>query len=125
ESEADLLSHEHFALWYLSSPGTYFVAREIVAAGTSLPYELSHETWQILWPSIIRLAHEEFIPEMRAKYATRLRLMSEWLFFAGQHREGALAASAARTMIQSPPEVNLFVLRLVQKGILVALSKLP
>ena len=58
------------------------------------------------------------------EYSRRLLLMSEWLWIGSQKREAALAASAARTMLQSPPEANLFVLRLIQRGVLVALSRM-
>ncbi len=89
-----------------------------------MPHELSHDNWRVLLPALIRLAHDEFGPELRAEYSQRLNFMAEWLWIAGHHREASLAASASRTMLQSPPEANLFVLRLIQRGVLVALSRM-
>jgi hypothetical protein len=58
------------------------------------------------------------------RYAARLKLMSEWLVLAGQERDARLALSASRTMIESPPEANLFAQAHVQKGILVAVNNI-
>jgi hypothetical protein len=77
----------------------------------------------MLLPALIRLAHDEFGPQLRGRYAARLRRMAEWLNISGNTAEARMAESCARTMEQSPPETNLFVIRLVQKGILVALSQ--
>jgi hypothetical protein len=76
-----------------------------------------------LLPALIRLAHDEFGPPLRLRYAARLRRMAEWLYMAGNPHDAELAAQCAQTMLNSPPEANLFVLRLVQKGILVALAR--
>ena len=124
EDESALLSYSGFTDWYLDTPATHLSAQEIAASSGGLSSELTDENWRILLPSIIRLAHDEFVPELRAIYANRLRQMADWLFFGGRHTQAVLAASAAHTMTHSPPEANLFVLRLVQKGILVALSQL-
>lgn len=124
EDESALLSYSGFTDWYLDTPATHLSAQEIAASTGGLSSELTDENWRILLPSIIRLAHDEFVPELRALYANRLRLMADWLYFGGQHTQSGLAASAAHTMTHSPPEANLFVLRLVQKGILVALGQL-
>lgn len=78
----------------------------------------------MLLPSLIRLAHDEFGEEVRALYAHRLRRMAEWLWLAGRLHEAAVAASAACTMEQSPPEANLSVIRLVQRGVLKALREI-
>jgi hypothetical protein len=124
ESESELLLSSLFDNWYLESAGVRQVAEELAALDYDFSHELTEDNWRILLPSIIRLAHDEFGPELRMRYANRLRLMSEWLRFSDQHHDADLAASAATTIVQSPPEANLFVLRLVQKGILVALSEL-
>ena len=124
EDESALLSHPSFAGWYLDSPATHLAAHDIAVSSGGLSSELTDENWRILLPSIIRLSHDEFVPDMRVLYANRLRLMAEWLHLSGQPSYASLAASAAYTMTHSPPEANLFVLRLVQKGILVALSQL-
>ena len=124
EDESALLSYSGFTDWYLDTPATHLSAQEIAASSGGLSSELTDENWRILLPSIIRLAHDEFVPELRALYTNRLRQMADWLHFGGQYNQAALAALAANTMTHSPPEANLFVLRLVQKGILVALSQL-
>ncbi len=124
EDESALLSHPSFAGWYLDTPATHLAAHEIAVSSGGLTSELTDENWRVLLPSIIRLSHDEFVPELRALYANRLRMMAEWLYISEQPAYAALAASAAYTMTHSPPEANLFVLRLVQKGILVALSQL-
>jgi hypothetical protein len=124
ESESELLANSLFDSWYLESAGVRLVAEELAALDYDFSHELTEDNWRILLPSIIRLAHDEFGPELRMRYANRLRLMSEWLRFSDQHHDADLAASAAYTIVNSPPEANLFVLRLVQKGILVALSEL-
>lgn len=124
DDESDLLSLPLFAGWYVDSEGIRQTAREVANLGGSLPHQLSDENWRLLLPALIRLAHEEFSTELRARYSRRLGLMAEWLRFTGQNREAALAASASRTILKSPPEANLFVLRLVQRGILVALNGL-
>lgn len=122
--ESSLLSHPGFADWYLNTPATHLAAHDLAASAGVLSSELTDENWRILLPSIIKLAHDEFVPEMRLQYAKRLRLMADWLYYGGQHSEATMAAAAAFTMTNSPPEANLFVLRLVQKGILVALGQI-
>ena len=124
EDESALLSYSGFTDWYLDTPATHLSAQEIAASTGGLSSELTDENWRILLPSIIRLAHDEFVPELRTLYANRLRQMADWLYFGGKRTQASLAASAAHTMTHSPPEANLFVLRLVQKGILVALGQL-
>ncbi len=124
DNEGDLLSNSLFSSWYVESEGVREVVEELVALDNRLPHELTDENWRLLLPALIRLAHDEFGPGLCARYADRLRLMSEWLRLAHMEREANLAASAAQTIVQSPPEANLFVLRLVQKGILVALHQL-
>ncbi|MEO6457331.1 MAG: hypothetical protein ABIO92_03510 [Chloroflexia bacterium] len=124
EDESALLSSSSFTDWYLDTPATHLAAHEIAVSTGGLSSKITDENWRILLPSIIRLAHDEFVPEQRALYANRLRMMADWLYFGGQHTQSSLAASAAHTMTHSPPEANLFVLRLVQKGILVALTQL-
>ncbi len=124
ENESELLFDPLFESWYLETQGVTHVAEEVARAGGGLSHELSDENWRILLPALIRLAHDEFGPHLRALYAKRLQLMAEWLSIGGEEHKAGLAASAARTMLQSPPEANLFVLRLVQKGILVTLGRL-
>ena len=124
EHESELLSNQLFEGWYISSDGTQGVAERVAELDKEMPHELSHDNWRVLLPALIRLAHDEFGPELRAEYSQRLNLMAEWLWIAGHHREASLAASASRTMLQSPPEANLFVLRLIQRGVLVALSRM-
>jgi hypothetical protein len=124
EHESELLSNQLFEGWYISSDGTQAVAEEVAELDKEMPHELSHDNWRVLLPALIRLAHDEFGPELRGEYSRRLHLMAEWLWIAGQHREATLAASASRTMQQSPPEANLFVLRLIQRGVLVGLSRM-
>ena len=121
ESESDLLSNPMLEGWYIDSHGVRAVARDVRAMG-STANALTHDNWRILLPALIRLAHDEFGPELRALYARRLRLMSEWFRMGGQGEEAEMAASAARTMVQSPPEANLLVLRLLQRGVLMALG---
>jgi hypothetical protein len=120
ENESDLLSNPLFEGWYVDSHGVRAVARDVRAMGTA--NALTHDNWRILLPALIRLAHDEFGPELRAMYARRLRRMSEWFQMGGQETEAEMAASASRTMLQSPPEANLFVLRLLQRGVLMALG---
>jgi hypothetical protein len=124
ETESDLLFNPLFDSWYLDSPSVEGVAHEVASLDSSPPHEIADENWRILLPALIRLAHDEFGPHLRLRYAARLRRMAEWLFMSGNLRDAELAAQCARTMLNSPPEANLFVLRLVQKGILVALSRL-
>ena len=123
ESESDLLFDPLFDTWYLESPGVIAVAEEVATLDTGLTHELGTDNWRMLLPALIRLAHDEFGPQLRARYAARLRRMAEWLNIAGSTGEAQMAEACARTMEQSPPETNLFVIRLVQKGILVALSQ--
>ena len=122
ESESDLLFDSLFDTWYLESPSVTAVAHDVADLDTGLTQELGTDNWRMLLPALIRLAHDEFGPQLRARYAGRLRRMAEWLNIAGNSAEARMAQSCARTMEQSPPETNLFVIRLVQKGILVALS---
>ncbi|MBF6613951.1 MAG: HEAT repeat domain-containing protein [Chloroflexi bacterium] len=124
ENESELFLDSLFESWYLETEGVAHVAEEVARAGGGLSHELSDENWRILLPALIRLAHDEFGPHLRTLYAKRLQLMSEWFSIAGEARKADLAASAARTMLQSPPEANLFVLRLAQKGVLVTISNL-
>jgi hypothetical protein len=70
------------------------------------------------------LAHDEFGPEVRQRYSDRLRRMAEWLHMSGEDHDAECARSAAQTILKAPPETNLLVLRLVQRGILVALNRL-
>jgi hypothetical protein len=123
ESESDLLFDPLFDTWYLESEGVNAVAEEVAALDTGLTQELGTDNWRMLLPALIRLAHDEFGPQLRGRYAARLRRMAEWLNISGNTAEARMAESCARTMEQSPPETNLFVIRLVQKGILVALSQ--
>lgn len=122
ESESELLSDPLFETWYLESGAVYLAAQELLAQDIGLPEELTDQSWRALLPVVIKLARSEFNIDMRDRYARRLRLMSEWLEYAGRGDEARLAASAAHTMLLSPPEANLFVLALVQKGILVAIE---
>lgn len=122
--EADLLVNPAFDSWYLASPSAREVAEEISTLSGGPPRELTDDNWRLLLPALIRLAHDEFSPPVRDLYAARLRYMAEWLHLAGHYEDAAYAASAARTMLKSPPETNLLVLRLVQRGILVALGQL-
>jgi hypothetical protein len=122
DNESDLLFNPLFGNWYLEGDEVDRIARELGSLDGGIPRKLTDEDWRVLLPALIRLAHDEFSPDLRKLYANRLRLMSEWLWFAGQYREADWAASACQTMLNSPPEANLFVLRLVQKGILVALN---
>jgi hypothetical protein len=123
ESESDLLFDPLFDTWYLESPGVAAVAEEVATLDTGLTSELGTDNWRMLLPALIRLAHDEFGPQLRTRYASRLRRMSEWLNIAGNREEARMAEACALTMEHSPPETNLFVIRLVQKGILVALSQ--
>jgi hypothetical protein len=123
ENESDLLFEPLFDSWYLDSVGVEAVAQEVAALENSAPHELADENWRILLPALIRLAHDEFGPQLRLRYAARLRRMAEWLYMAGNVHDAEMAAHCAQTMLNSPPEANLFVLRLVQKGILVALAR--
>lgn len=122
--EADLLMNPAFDSWYLEGDAAREVAEDISALNGGPPKELTDDNWKLMLPALIRLAHDEFGPEVRVHYAARLRRMSEWLRLAGQDQEANCATSAARTMLKSPPETNLLVLRLVQRGILVALNRL-
>ena len=124
DNDSDLLFDPVFDSWFHISDGVDAVAEEVLALDGGISAELTDRSWNVLLPALIRLAHDEFDANLRARYANRLRQMSAWLEFAGKHRESVWAASAARTMVQSPPEANLFVLRLVQKGILVSLDRL-
>ena len=122
ETESDLLFNPLFDTWYLDTLPLPRVAREVASLDSSPPHEIADENWRILLPALIRLAHDEFGPRLRSLYAGRMRRMAEWLYMAGNLHDAELAAQCARTMLNSPPEANLFVLRLVQKGILVALA---
>jgi hypothetical protein len=126
DAETELWSHPLFEGWYFDSEAVRMVAYDVAAlgAGTSATGGLSEENWRVLLPSLIRLAHDEFGEEVRALYARRLRRMAEWLGLAGRLHEAAVAASAACTMEQSPPEANLSVIRLVQRGVLKALREI-
>jgi hypothetical protein len=124
ESEVELFQGAEIGSWQLYSAGVRHLAEEIAGANGHLPYDLADSGWLALLPSIIRLAHDEFDAKLRGLYARRLRLMAEWLRFAGREREAQLALSAARTMLDSPPEANLFVLQLVRRGVLAALSEM-
>ncbi|MDQ6695775.1 MAG: hypothetical protein M3014_15425 [Chloroflexota bacterium] len=121
--ESDLLFTPYFESWYLESAEVSRVAEQIGALDAGLQ-EMTDESWKVLLPALIRLAHDEFSSHNRAHYAERLCLMSEWLHLGGHVQEASITASAARTLLQSPPEANLFVLRLVQKGILVRLGRM-
>ncbi len=123
-SEADLLLNPVLSSWYLTGDSAQEVAQEISALNGDAPRKLTDDNWKLLLPALIRLAHDEFGTEVRARYARRLRSMSEWFRMSGQFHEAACAASAAHTMLKSPPETNLLVLRMVQRGILVALDRL-
>ena len=123
ETESDLLFNPLFDSWYLDSPGIEAVAREVASLENGAPHEIADENWRILLPALISLAHDEFGPHLRVRYAARLRRMAEWLYMSGNAHDAEMAAQCSRTMLNSPPEANLFVLRLVQKGILVALAR--
>ncbi|MEO8286337.1 MAG: hypothetical protein ABI670_07845 [Chloroflexota bacterium] len=122
ESESDLLFDPIFDSWYLDGPAVEAVAREIATLDSGPPDEVNDESWRVLLPALIRLAHDEFGPILRSRYAARLWCMAEWLLIAGNTSGAALSAQSSRTLLKSPPEANLFVLRIVQKGILVALA---
>ena len=122
--ESDLLFDMLFDSWYLEGASVHAVAQDVVELGGSLPYELTDDNWRMLLPALIRLAHDEFGPDLRARYAARLRRMGEWFEYAGRRTAAEMAYQCAHTMLKSPPEANLFVLRLVQKGILVAVSEM-
>jgi hypothetical protein len=124
ENENDLLSDGLFDDWYLESGAVYLAAQELLAEDIGLPIEMTDQSWRALLPMVIKLARSEFGADMRRCYSERLESMAEWLFVAGQEESARLAASAARTMLVSPPEANLFVLTLVQKGLLMALANL-
>ncbi|MEO5951753.1 MAG: HEAT repeat domain-containing protein [Chloroflexia bacterium] len=123
-SESDLLFDNLFDSWYLEGPSVRAVAKDVSELGGTLPHELSDDNWRMLLPALIRLAHDEFGTELRTRYAARLRRMAEWLEYASRPTAAEMAYQCAHTMIKSPPEANLFVLRLVQKGILMALAEL-
>lgn len=122
--EADLLTNPVFDSWYLSSESAMQVAHDISTLSGGPPRELTDDSWRFLLPALIRLAHDEFGPEVRQRYSQRLTRMSEWLHMASQDQDAASSLSAAQTIVKAPPETNLLVLRLVQRGILVALSRL-
>lgn len=122
-SESDLLFDDLFDSWYFEGPSVHAVAQDIVELGGTLPHELTDDNWRMLLPALIRLAHDEFGTVLRARYATRLRRMGEWFEYAGRTAAAEMSHQCAHTMLKSPPEANLFVLRLVQKGILIALSE--
>lgn len=124
ESESDLLFDTLFESWYLEGAPVRSVAQDVADLGGTLPHELSDDNWRMLLPALIRLAHDEFGPELRTRYARRLRRMAEWFDYAGRRNAAEMSRQCAHTMIKSPPEANLFVLRLVQKGILVALAEM-
>lgn len=122
--EADLLTNSVFDSWYLSSESAMQVAHDISTLSGGPPRELTDDSWRFLLPALIRLAHDEFGPEVRQRYSERLRRMSEWLNMSGEDHDAECARSAAQTILKAPPETNLLVLRLVQRGILVALNRL-
>ena len=124
EEESSLLANPLLGNWYLESGPLYLAAQDLLAQDVGLPTTLNDESWRALLPVVIKLARSEFGPEVRRTYAERLKLMSAWFALGGQRRNVRLAASAARTMLESPPEANLFVIALVEKGILVALENL-
>jgi hypothetical protein len=122
--EADLLTNPVFDSWYLASESAGHVAQDISTLSGGPPRELNDDSWRFLLPALIRLAHDEFGPEARQRYSERLKRMSEWLHMAGDAHDAECARSAAQTILKAPPETNLLVLRLVQRGILVALNRL-
>lgn len=126
DAQVELLHIPEISSWYLQSAGTRLFADEITKAPGTLLSRQGEESWYVLLsplvPSLIRLAHDDFDHKLCVLYARRLTSMSEWLRYAGREREAMLAASAAHTMRQSPPEANPFVLQLVQRGILIALN---
>jgi hypothetical protein len=122
--EADLLTNPVFDSWYLASESARQVAQDISTLSGGPPKELHDDNWRFLLPALIRLAHDEFGPEARQRYSERLRRMSEWLHMSGDAHNAECARSAAQTILKAPPETNLLVLRLVQRGILVALNRL-
>jgi hypothetical protein len=122
--EADLLTNPVFDSWYLASESARHVAQDISTLSGGPPRELNDDSWRFLLPALIRLAHDEYGPEARQRYSERLRRMSEWLHMAGDAHDAECARSAAQTILKAPPETNLLVLRLVQRGILVALNRL-
>ncbi len=124
EHEVDLWSHQLFEGWYFESEAVRQVAQQVATSKGGGSAGLTEDNWQVLLPSIIRLAQEEFGPRVRVLYARRLWRMAEWLWFAGRVHEAGLAASVAHTMEQSPPEANLSVIRLVQRGVLKALREI-
>lgn len=123
-SESDLLFDALFDSWYLEGPSVRAVAQGVAELGSTLPHELTDDNWRMLLPALIRLAHDEFGPELRTRYAARLRRMAEWFEYANRPAAVEMSYQCAQTMLKSPPEANLFVLRLVQKGILMALAEL-
>lgn len=122
-SESDLLFDTLFDSWYLEGEPVRAVAQDVAELEGALPHEVTDDGWRMLLPALIRLAHEEFGPDMRVRYAGRLQRMAEWYHIAGEKHASLMALQCAHTMLTSPPEANLFVLRLVQKGILVALAE--
>jgi hypothetical protein len=122
--EADLLTNPVFDSWYLASESARQVALDISTLSGGPPRELTDDSWRFLLPALIRLAHDEFGPEARQRYSERLRRMSEWLHMCGDAHDAECARSGAQTILKAPPETNLLVLRLVQRGILVALNRL-
>lgn len=123
DSESDLLFDTLFDSWYLEGESVRAVAQDVAEIGSTLPHELTDDNWRMLLPALIRLAHDEFGPDLRARYAQRLRRMGEWFQYAGRRSAAEMSYQCAQTMLKSPPEANLFVLRLVQKGILMALAE--
>jgi hypothetical protein len=121
--ESDLLFDMLFDSWYLEGDPVRAVAQDVAELEGALPNELTDDGWRMLLPALIRLAHDEFSPTLRERYAARLRRMAEWYYIANRPHAGKMALQCAHTMLTSPPEANLFVLRLVQKGILVALAE--
>lgn len=122
--EADLLTNSVFDSWYLAGEPAMQVAHDISTLSGGPPRELTDDSWRFLLPALIRLAHDEFGPEVRQRYSDRLRRMAEWLHMSGEDHDAECARSAAQTILKAPPETNLLVLRLVQRGILVALNRL-
>lgn len=122
-SESDLLFDALFDSWYLEGEPVRAVAQDLSELEGGLPNELTDDGWRMLLPALIRLAHDEFGPALRERYAARLHRMAVWYHIAGKAHACKMALQCAHTMVISPPEANLFVLRLVQKGILVALAE--
>ena len=124
ENEHELLADPIFESWYLESGAVYLAAQELLAQDVGLPVEMTDQSWRALLPMVIKLARSEFDIDVRQYYSRRLKTMSQWLELAGHVEDARFAASAAGTILTAPPEANLFVLTLVQKGLLVALANM-